>query len=49
MTGRSILERNNIEFNKNSVASVPSPASGGLYLVEIRSGIKRYVGKIIIK
>jgi len=49
MTGRSILERNNIEFNKNSVASVPSPVSGGLYLVEIRSGIKRYVGKIIIK
>jgi len=49
MTGRSILERNNIEFNKNSVTSVPSPASGGLYLVEIRSGIKRYVGKIIIK
>lgn len=49
MTGRIISDLQNIEFNKNSVTSVPAPSAYGLYIVEIRSGINRYVGKIIVR
>jgi hypothetical protein len=49
MTGKIISELRNIEFSKNSVSTLLSPTSCGLYIVEIKSGIKRYVGKIIIK
>jgi parallel beta-helix repeat protein len=48
-SGRMIGDYRNIDFTTSSVTSVPAPSSKGFYLVAIRSGVKRYVGRIIIK
>lgn len=47
--GKPVNELRNIEFTKNSLVQLQAPNLNGLYIVEIRSGLKRYVGKIIIK
>jgi len=49
LSGRTVTDLRNIEFSKNSVAQVTAPSAKGLYIVELRSGVKRYVGKVIIK
>jgi hypothetical protein len=49
LTGKPTSDLQNAEFSKNSIIQVPTPATKGLYLVEIRSGIKRYVGKVVVK
>jgi hypothetical protein len=49
LTGKSVADIQNAEFSKNSVIQIPAPYSKGLYIVEIRSGINRYVGKVIIR
>jgi hypothetical protein len=49
LTGRTIEDLNNTEFSKNSMIQVASPGANGIYIVEIRSGILRYVGKVVIR
>ncbi len=47
--GKSIIDNRNIEFWKNSLIQVPVQGAKGIYFVEIRSGVMRYVGKVMIK
>ncbi len=47
--GKPVMDLQNAEFVRNSIIQVPAPATKGIYLVEMRSGIKRFVGKIVIK
>ena len=49
MSGKIVTDLRNTGFSKTSVTEVQAPASGGLYFIEISSGINRYVGKIMIK
>jgi predicted outer membrane repeat protein len=49
LSGRTVADLRNIEFTKNSVTRVVAPSTTGLYIVELRSGINRYVGKVVIK
>ena len=49
LTGKTASDDQNVEFSKNSLVQVQAPGATGLYVVEIRSGVMRYVGKVIIK
>jgi hypothetical protein len=49
MTGRIITTEDNVEFSKDNLIQIPVGASAGIYMVELRSGMKRYVGKVVIK
>jgi hypothetical protein len=47
-SGKTIIDLHNIGFSKNSVTRVTAPSATGLYIVELRSGVNRYVGKVVI-
>jgi hypothetical protein len=49
LAGKTIADVAYTEFSRNSVTHVGAPVSKGIYVVEIRSGAKRYVGKVVIK
>jgi hypothetical protein len=49
LSGRTFSNLQNAEFRKGSLIQVQSPAAKGMYVVEIKAGVKRYVGKVIIK
>ena len=49
LTGKSILDNRNLEFWKNSLIQLPVPGMKGIFIVEIRSGVMRYVGKVMIR
>lgn len=49
LTGKAVLESPDTEFHKNSPSQVAAPSKNGIYVVEIKSGLLRYVGKVIIK
>lgn len=49
LTGRVISLNSNIEFSRDEIKQVPVSGVSGIYLVEIRSGIKRYVWKVVVK
>jgi hypothetical protein len=49
LTGKTISDRNNTEFSKNSLVQVAAPVTKGIYIVEIKSGVLRYVGKVVIR
>ena len=49
LTGKSILDNRNLEFWKNSIIQLPVPGMKGIFIVEIRSGVMRYVGKVMIR
>jgi hypothetical protein len=49
LSGRTITDLRNIGFSKNSVTRVTAPSTTGLYIVELRSGVNRYVGKVVIR
>jgi len=49
ITGKTVSNLQNTEFWKNSITQVEAPASKGIYIVELRSGMMRYVGKVIIR
>lgn len=49
LTGKIVGTLNNITFSKNSLVIVPADFTKGIYLVELRSGMKRYVGKVVIR
>jgi len=49
LTGRTLADLNNAEFNRSSLLQLQEPATRGLYVVEIRSGLRRHVQKIVVK
>ena len=49
LTGKTISDLKNTEFRKNSLTQVASPGASGIYVVEIRAGNMRYVGKVVIR
>ena len=49
LSGKTISDMRNAEFRKNSILQVAGPAQKGMYIVEIRSGVMRYVGKVVIR
>ncbi len=49
MAGKVVKDLNATEFSKTSVTQVQAPALNGLYFLEIRSGVMKYVGKVLIK
>lgn len=49
ITGKTTGYNKNIEFQKNVPAQIKSPAAGGIYIVEIGSGISKYTGKVVIR
>jgi hypothetical protein len=49
MTGRVFTTEDNVVFSKDDMRQIPFRAAEGIYFVEIRSGVMRYVGKVIIR
>jgi hypothetical protein len=49
LTGKVVGTMNNTTFSKNSLTIVPASFTKGIYLVELKSGMKRYVGKVVIR
>jgi hypothetical protein len=49
MTGRVFTTEDNVVFSKDELYQIPVRAATGIYMVEIRSGVMRYVGKVIIR
>jgi parallel beta-helix repeat protein len=49
LAGRIVTDQQNREFSKNSVVQVQGPGAKGLYIVEIRSDMKSFVGKVVMK
>ncbi len=47
--GNKVTILQKTEFHKNSLIQVDAPAVRGIYLVEMKSGKMRYVGKVIIR
>ncbi|MGD0342634.1 MAG: T9SS type A sorting domain-containing protein, partial [Bacteroidales bacterium] len=47
-SGRTVSDLKNIGFSKNSVTHITAPSTTGIYIIELRSGVKRYVGKVVI-
>jgi hypothetical protein len=41
--------KENTEITQNEVIQIQAPAASGLYLVEITSGVRKYVGKVVVK
>jgi Right handed beta helix region/Secretion system C-terminal sorting domain len=49
LTGRLIFNNKNYEFAIGNIIQVPSGFSSGVYMVEITSGYRRFVSKVIVK
>jgi hypothetical protein len=49
LSGRTISQLTNVEFMKGEISQLPAKVGNGLYFVEISSGVKRYVGKVMIR
>ena len=49
ITGKQVLSIQNTEFWKNSPVQAEAPAVKGIYIVELRSGVMRFVGKVVVR
>jgi hypothetical protein len=49
LNGRIKSDTRNVQLLKNSLLQVEAPGAQGMYIVEINSGLMRYVGKVIIR
>jgi len=49
MSGKAVSDLRRIEFSKTSVTQIDAPDAKGLYFIEIKSGVNRFVGKVVIK
>jgi hypothetical protein len=49
MTGRVFTAEDNVEFSKDNLLQIPVRAATGIYIVEVRSGTLRYVGKVMMR
>jgi hypothetical protein len=48
-SGKTIRNQQKAEFRKNTLIQLPSPGTNGLYFIEIRSGMMKYIGKVVIR
>ncbi len=48
ITGKTIVNMPQTEFNKNTPILIKSPDSSGLFIVELKSGILRYTRKVVV-
>ena len=49
ITGKTVSDLRNTGFSRNSIIRIPAPSVKGLYIIELRSGSKRYIGKVVIR
>jgi hypothetical protein len=49
LTGKTIDLLQNVEFIKTSPVQIAAPSLKGIYLVELKSGAIKYVGKVVIR
>jgi hypothetical protein len=49
LTGRTIGSLDHAMFSKNSLIQISAPVKSGIYIVELKSGVIRHLGKVIIK
>jgi len=49
MSGKTVSYLRRTEFSKTSVTQIEAPDANGLYFIEIKSGVNRFVGKVVIK
>ena len=49
LTGRVLTDQNNIVFSKNSLVQIPVENANGMAIVEVRSGMLRFVKKVVIR
>ncbi len=49
LMGKPVSDLQNAEFRRGDIIQVPAPVARGMYFVEIKSGMKRFVGKIMIR
>ncbi len=49
LSGRTILDRSNVQFLKSTQIKIGSPFKRGLYLIKMRSDLMTYVGKLMIR
>ena len=49
LSGKIVKNLDNANFSNNSLISVPITATKGIYVVEITAGVKRFVGKVVIR
>ncbi len=49
MSGKTVSDLRRTEFSKTSVTQIGAPDANGLYFIEIKSGVNRFVGKVVIK
>jgi hypothetical protein len=49
LTGKTVSGLQSIVFSRSSIIQVPDAGLKGMYIVEIRSGAMRYVGKVVIR
>lgn len=49
LSGKTVKTLDNTSFSKNSLITIPAAMNNGIYFVEIKSGIKKYVGKGVIR
>lgn len=49
MTGRLISLKDNVEFWKDSLIQIPAERYKGIYIVKLESGIKKFVGRVLIR
>jgi hypothetical protein len=49
MTGKSFNNLQDVEFRKNSILQIPAIGLKGMYIVEMRAGALRFVGKVLIR
>jgi hypothetical protein len=47
--GNRVSTLPNSEFLKNSLIRIDAPSTQGIYIVEMRSGVMRYAGKVVIR
>ena len=49
MSGKTVSDLRRTEFSKTSVTQIGAPDANGLYFIEIKSGVNRFVGKVVIQ
>jgi hypothetical protein len=49
LSGKPVSSSTDREFDKNLLIQLPSPSAKGVYMIEIKAGSLKYVGKVIIR
>jgi hypothetical protein len=49
LTGKITASEQNVELYRSSLIQIPANLTKGIYVVEIKSGIQRYAGKVVIR